>query len=351
MADTYAAADADKAAVTVDKTTGALTYTAVETPAVAGYTPDKTSVSNTAEAVLNTETGEYSYGPAESTVTYTADAQKVVVKFNDLTTGQPVAEQTDVTIDGVTDGTVDFKTAQDVVDKLVKAGYYVVAGLPTNPVLFDNKDKEDQSFTVTLRHQVTNETEPLTATSTVTYEGANPAPATNVVTVTVNHTYQMDKVTNMRIQATAKDAYVTDYQPDTYTVATDDAAKVTVNETTGALTYTTIETPAVAGYTPDKTSVSNTAEAVLNTETGEYSYGPVATKVVYTIDAVQKASLHFVNDPSNRADKVISDGKAYETIDFGTTTADLHVPGYDYVIEDAAGNKYTSIDDFVYTAK
>ena len=272
------------------------------------------------------------------------------MKFSDLTTGQPVAKQTDVTIDGVTDGTIDFKTAQDVVDKLVKAGYYVVAGLPTDPVLFDNKDKEDQSFTVTLRHQVTNETEPLTATSTVTYEGANPAPATNVVTVTVNHTYQMDKVTNTRIQATAKDAYVTDYQPDTYTVATADAAKVTVNETTGALTYTTVKTPTVAGYTPDKTSVSNEAEAVLNTETGEYSYGPVSTKVVYTIDAVQKASLHFVNDPSNRADKVISDGKAYETIDFGTTTADLHVPGYSYVITDADGKTYESIDDFVYTA-
>ena len=348
--DTYTVAAADAAKETVDEPTGALTYTTIKTPAVAGYTPDKTTVSNTAEAVLNTETGEYSYAPAKSTVTYTADAQKVVVKFSDLTTGQPVAKQTDVTIDGVTDGTIDFKTAQDVVDKLVKAGYYVVAGLPTDPVLFDNKDKEDQSFTVTLRHQVTNETEPLTSTSTVTYEGANPAPATNVVTVTVNHTYQMDKVTNTRIQATAKDAYVTDYQPDTYTVATSDAAKVTVNETTGALTYTTVKTPTVAGYTPDKTSVSNEAEAVLNTETGEYSYGPVSTKVVYTIDAVQKASLHFVNDPSNRADKVISDGKAYETIDFGTTTADLHVPGYSYVITDADGKTYESIDDFVYTA-
>ncbi|MCT0021696.1 mucin-binding protein [Weissella cibaria] len=348
--DTYTVAVADAAKVTVDETTGALTYTTIETPAVAGYTPDKTSVSNTANAVLNAETGEYSYGPAESTVTYAADAQKVVVKFNDLTTGQPVAKQTDVTIDGVTDGTVDFKTAQDVVDKLVKAGYYVVAGLPTDPVLFDNKDKEDQSFTVTLRHQVTNEIEPLTATSTVTYEGANPAPATNEVTVTVNHTYQTDKVTGARIQATVKDAYVTDYQPDTYTVAAADVAKVSVNETTGALTYTTIETPAVAGYTPDKTSVSNEAKAVLNTETGEYSYVLVATKVVYTIDAVQKASLRYVNDPRNRDDKLISNGEAYETINFGTTTADLAVPGYSYVIKDAAGNEYKSIDGFVYTA-
>ncbi|MDH5012758.1 KxYKxGKxW signal peptide domain-containing protein [Weissella cibaria] len=349
-ADTYVIAEADASKATVDGTTGDITFKTVDTPAVAGYTPDAETKQNVSAAIVDAETGAVSYAPVASTVTYTADAQKVVVKFSDLTTGQPVAKQTDVTIDGVTDGTIDFKTAQDVVDKLVKAGYYVVAGLPTDPVLFDNKDKEDQSFTVTLRHQVTNETEPLTATSTVTYEGANPAPATNVVTVTVNHTYQMDKVTNTRIQATAKDAYVTDYQPDTYTVATADAAKVTVNETTGALTYTTVKTPTVAGYTPDKTSVSNEAEAVLNTETGEYSYGPVSTKVVYTIDAVQKASLHFVNDPSNRADKVISDGKAYETIDFGTTTADLHVPGYSYVITDADGKTYESIDDFVYTA-
>ncbi|MCC6121877.1 KxYKxGKxW signal peptide domain-containing protein [Weissella cibaria] len=319
--DTYTVAVADAAKVTVDETTGALTYTTIETPAVAGYTPDKTSVSNTANAVLNAETGEYSYAPAKSTVTYTADAQKVVVKFSDLTTGQPVAKQTDVTIEGVTDGTIDFKTAQDVVDKLVKAGYYVVAGLPTDPVLFDNKDKEDQSFTVTLRHQVTNETEPLTATSTVTYEGANPAPATNVVTVTVNHTYQTDKVTGARIQATAKDAYVTDYQPDTYTVAAADAAKVTVDETTGALTYTTIKTPAVAGYTPDKTSVSNTAEAVLNTETGEYSYAPAKSTVTYTADA-QKVVVKFndltTGQPVAKQTDVTIDGVTDGTIDFKT---------------------------------
>ncbi|UOX37359.1 mucin-binding protein [Weissella cibaria] len=335
---------------TVDGTTGDITFKTVDTPAVAGYTPDAETKQNVSAAIVDAETGAVSYAPFSSTVTYTADVQKVVVTFKDLTTGKAVSGQEPVMITGVTDGTIDFTTAQDVVKALEEAGYYVVAGLPKTDVPYDNDDAKNQAYEVTLRHSVTPQSEDLTATSTVTYEGANPAPATNVVTVTVNHTYQMDKVTNTRIQATAKDAYVMDYQPDTYTVAAEDAAKVTVDETTGALTYTTVKTPAVDGYTPDKTAVSNTAEAVLNTETGEYSYGPVATKAVYTIDAVQKASLHFVNDPSNRADKVISDGKAYETIDFGTTTADLHVPGYSDVITDATGKTYESIDNFVYTA-
>lgn len=46
--------------------------------------------------------------------------------------------------------------------------------------------------------------------------------------------------------------------------------------------YTTVKGHANrrADFT-DKTSVSNTAEVVLNTETGEYNYGPVTAKVVY----------------------------------------------------------------------
>lgn len=350
-ADTYVIAEADASKATVDGTTGDITFKTVDTPAVAGYTPDAETKQNVSAAIVDAETGAVSYAPVASTVTYTADVQKVVVTFKDLTTGKAVSGQEPVMITGVTDGTIDFTTAQDVVKALEEAGYYVVTGLPKTDVPYDNDDAKNQTYEVTLRHSVTPQSEDLTATSTVTYEGANPEPKSNKATVTITHTYQTDNVTKQRIQAIAKDAYGADYVADTYTVADVDKATVTVDKTTGALTYTAVETPAVAGYTPDKTSVSKTAEAVLNTETGEYSYGPVATKVVYTIDAVQKASLHFVNDPSNRADKVISDGKAYETIDFGTTTADLHVPGYSDVITDADGKTYESIDDFVYTAK
>ena len=349
-ADTYVIAEADASKATVDGTTGDITFKTVDTPAVAGYTPDAETKQNVSATIVDAETGAVSYAPVASTVTYTADVQKVVVTFKDLTTGKAVSGQEPVMITGVTDGTIDFTTAQDVVKALEEAGYYVVAGLPKTDVPYDNDDAKNQAYEVTLRHSVTLQSEDLTATSTVTYEGANPEPKSNKATVTITHTYQTDNVTKQRIQAIAKDSYGADYVADTYTVADVDKATVTVDKTTGALTYTAVETPAVAGYTPDKTAVSNTAEVVLNTETGEYSYGPVATKVVYTIDAVQKASLHFVNDPSNRADKVISDGKAYETIDFGTTTADLHVPGYSDVITDADGKTYESIDDFVYTA-
>ncbi|MGL5688414.1 MAG: mucin-binding protein, partial [Weissella cibaria] len=284
-ADTYVIADSDANKATVDGTTGDITFKTLDTPAVAGYTPDAETKQNVSAAIVDAETGAVSYAPVESTVTYTADVQKVVVTFKDLTTGKAVSGQEPVTITGVTDGTIDFTTAQDVVKALEEAGYYVVTGLPKTDVPYDNDDAKNQTYEVTLRHSVTPQSEDLTATSTVTYEGANPEPKPNKTTVTITHTYQTDNVTKQRIQAIAKDSYGADYVADTYATADADKAAVTVDKTTGALTYTAVETPAVAGYTPDKTSVSNTAEAVLNTETGEYSYGPAESTVTYTADA------------------------------------------------------------------
>ena len=211
-ADTYVIAEADASKATVDGTTGDITFKTVDTPAVAGYTPDAETKQNVSAAIVDAETGAVSYAPVASTVTYT----------------------------GVTDGTIDFTTAQDVVKALEEAGYYVVTGLPKTDVPYDNDDAKNQTYEVTLRHSVTPQSEDLTATSTVTYEGANPEPKSNKATVTITHTYQTDNVTKQRIQAIAKDAYGADYVADTYTVADVDKATVTVDKTTGALTYTAV---------------------------------------------------------------------------------------------------------------
>ena len=53
----------------------------------------------------------------------------------------------------------------------------------------------------------------------MSYEGANPAPEANVVSVTVTHTYQTDDVTGNRIQAGDKANYGTYYKADTYVIA------------------------------------------------------------------------------------------------------------------------------------
>ncbi|MGL4537350.1 MAG: mucin-binding protein, partial [Weissella cibaria] len=301
-----------------------ITFKTLDTPAVAGYTPDAETKQNVSAAIVDAETGAVSYAPVESTVTYTADVQKVVVTFKDLTTGKAVSGQEPVTITGVTDGTIDFTTAQDVVKALEEAGYYVVTGLPKTDVPYDNDDAKNQTYEVTLRHSVTPQSEDLTATSTVTYEGANPEPKSNKATVTITHTYQTDNVTKQRIQAIAKDAYGADYVADTYAAADADKAAVTVDKTTGALTYTAVETPAVAGYTPDKTSVSNTAEAVLNTETGEYSYGPAKSTVTYTADA-QKVVVKFsdltTGEPVVKQTDVTIEGVTDGKVDFTTAQA------------------------------
>ena len=78
---------------------------------------------------------------------------------------------------------------------------------------------------------------------------------------------------------------------------------------------------------------------------------PQLHEVTFEAKADQKATLTFKNDPKHR-DMISKDnGVSDTTIDFGTTTAKLHVPGYGYVITDVDGKTYESIDDFVYTAK
>ncbi|MCT0956321.1 hypothetical protein EFL64_00470 [Weissella cibaria] len=78
---------------------------------------------------------------------------------------------------------------------------------------------------------------------------------------------------------------------------------------------------------------------------------PQVHNVTFVANTDQKATLTFVNDPNHRQPVVETTGTSDTTISFGMKTADLAVPGYSYVITDAAGKTYTSIDEFVYTAK
>ena len=78
---------------------------------------------------------------------------------------------------------------------------------------------------------------------------------------------------------------------------------------------------------------------------------PQVHTVTFVANTDQKATLTFVNDPKHRQPVVETTGTSDTTISFGTKTADLTVPGYSYVITDAAGKTYTSIDEFVYTAR
>ncbi len=121
-------------------------------------------------------------------------------------------------------------------------------------------------------------------------------------------------------------------------------------------TVTDLSSYNVDGYTMlvDGTpATSIAAEATDTTANGlnKTDSKPQLHTVTFVANTDQKARLTFVNDPKQRDQITKNDGESDTTINFGTTTADLAVPGYSYVITDAAGNTYKSIDDFVYTAK
>ncbi|WP_043707696.1 mucin-binding protein [Weissella cibaria] len=121
-------------------------------------------------------------------------------------------------------------------------------------------------------------------------------------------------------------------------------------------TVTDLSSYNVDGYTMlvDGTpATSIVAEATDTTANGlnKTDSKPQLHTVTFVANTDQKARLTFVNDPKQRDQITKNDGESDTTINFGTTTADLAVPGYSYVITDAAGNTYKSIDDFVYTAK
>ncbi|WP_259713579.1 mucin-binding protein [Weissella cibaria] len=107
----------------------------------AGYWPPKTPTDNPG---------------GDTTITYTANEQKATVTFIDDTTGDTLQV---VDLTGKSDKTDAYRTATDIAT-YERAGYVLVSDdYPTDGVVYDRVDDEDQPFTVHLK-QVTITVEP-----------------------------------------------------------------------------------------------------------------------------------------------------------------------------------------------
>ncbi|WP_261722424.1 mucin-binding protein [Weissella cibaria] len=107
----------------------------------AGYWPPKTPTDNPG---------------GDTTITYTANEQKATVTFIDDTTGDTLQV---VDLTGKSDKTDAYRTATDIAT-YERAGYILVSDdYPTDGVVYDRVDDEDQPFTVHLK-QVTITVEP-----------------------------------------------------------------------------------------------------------------------------------------------------------------------------------------------
>ncbi|GAB2028192.1 mucin-binding protein [Lactovum odontotermitis] len=229
-------------------------FDAFDSPTLKGYTADQLTVDEvTGLSQDSTDT--------EFTVTYKANAQKVVYNVIDDTTGETLEDSADFE-DGVTDGTLT-KTKDDlqtIADGYVDKGYEIVS-VDDVPVTFDNDDATDQIVNIHLKHgqEVTTGTREVDETIHYVYEDGSEAAPDKTDKVTFTQTTLTDKVTGEVISQT------------------DWAAE---NDDT---TFETVTSPEIDGYTSDKPTVDAVTDLTADSEDTEVT-------VTYMKDAEEPAT-------------------------------------------------------------
>ncbi len=324
----------------IDKVTGEVVSTKWDqdqdfadatTPVLAGYTPDKYFVSNKGIHATQADINEV--------VTYTADKQGVNVIYYDSTTGKVI--KTD-NLQGGTHTKSGYNTAEKV-KVYTNNGYNLVSDTAGGKeIVFDNDDSATQNYTITLAHAYLTVSvqdpgfpgSPMNQDPNGTKypEGTDVKGLTNTVNRTVNYVVDNGK---KAAPSAVKDSL-------SYT------ATKTIDRVTGQVTQTAwsgnqdfkdVATPAIKGYTPDKTSVSNKNIA--------HDHPAIVETVTYKADA-QKATVAFTDKTTGKtlAIKTLN-GKTLENSGY-TTAGDIKAYqdlGYKLVSDSTAGKEIVYDDD------
>ena len=316
----------------VDRVTGELVstkwdtdknFTDVKSPELKGYTVDR-------KVVSNMDIG-HDHADIVETVTYNPDAQKATVTYIDKTTGKPLKLDK---LDGVTHADSGYNTA-GTINVYKNLGYALVSDTTGGKnIIFDNDDKVDQAFTVTLEHTYITVTpkdqikegtpiNPGKGSSTYTKD-ATPAALTHDVNRNITYV-----VSNGKKQAPAAVNDKLHYE-----------ASAVVDKVTGDVVKTTwsapqdfkdITSPSLKGYTVDR-------EVVINHDI-EHNHADIKEVVTYTADP-QKATVTYIDDTTgkNLDIKVLKgftlDDSGYNTKSDIKSYVDL---GYDLVSDSSNG--------------
>ncbi|MCD5543740.1 mucin-binding protein [Lactobacillus delbrueckii] len=315
--------------VTIDKVTGKTisstdwvttdSYVKVETPEIAGYTPDKSVVD---KPTVRTN--------QEVTVTYKADAQKAKVAYIDDKTGKTL--KTD-SLTGVTNAKSGYTTA-DSIKTYQALGYKLVSDDTKGAeIVFDNEDGKDQAYAVHFIHDTITVDpenpgkpgEPINPGkgSAVYPDGTDKAGLTDTVDRTIS--YKMSD--GSKAPASVKDSL-------TFT-ASKEIDKVTgevlSTEWSKNQDFKDVASPYVTGYTPRVKTVSNKNVA--------HDAQNIDVVVIYDADA-QKAKVAYIDDKTGKTLKTdsltgVTNAKS------GYTTADsiktYQALGYKLVSDDTKG--------------
>ncbi|MFI3159792.1 CshA/CshB family fibrillar adhesin-related protein, partial [Streptococcus suis] len=295
----------------------------VDTPAIAGYTPDKASVA-AVQDVPATATD------TEVTVTYVKDVQTATITYQDEN-GQQLGGVDEVT--GKSGEPINYTTTARITE-LTNQGYEVVTDGFTKEggQVFDTDKDTPQTFTVVVKAKV------------VPVDPSNPPiPGTPVDPNNPNGPKWPDGLKesdlNQTVTRTIKYVYEdgSEAQPDVVETLTYKRT-ATVNLVTKEVTYgkwtstdddfDKVDTPAIAGYTPDKASVAAVQDVPATATDTEVT-------VTYVKD-VQTATITYQDENGQQlggVDEVT--GKSGEPINYTTTAriTELTNQGYEVVTD------------------
>ena len=284
-----------------DDWTPAQDFKTIETPAIQGYTPDHASVSNTGIA--------HDHSAIVETVTYNPDAQKAVVKYIDDTTGKQL-EAKDLT--GVSDQSTGY-TTKSTIDGYVNQHYVLVSdGTHGETVVFDHDDDADQAYEVHLKH------------------GTEPANESRIKKITIHYQYADGLARSGKAADDKTATNLTFKRTGTHDLVTD---KIAWNAWDHAdQTFAAIDSPAIQGYTPDRTVVDNI-------KVNPDSHDLTDVTVTYNADS-QKLSVDFIDDTTGETLKTINKiGYSDESADYNTKAdiQDLISKHYDLTSDQTNG--------------
>lgn len=280
---------------TIDDVTGDVSYSNwtlsdntkkfvdVPTPTIAGYTPDKTSVSAYAPSDYDITAGKED----DVTVKYTANSQTITYQFHDDTDNVNV--NSPVVVSGTTDQSVNTGLT-------LLTGYDLASGTSTDTDVYSDKsiptsvklnaDNLDLGKTVTIHlvhyidHNVTVDTNPKDSKT-----DAKDFSETITRTITA-HEPQAD--------GTFKDVDLSQHVTLTRTGDYDEVAKKIISwNPWNQVNFDAVNAPKLDGYTPDKSTV----EAIKGATDG---YVDPKIVITYTADNRQ-AKYIFVDDDNNGA--------------------------------------------------
>ena len=263
-----------------DDWTPAQDFETVMTPTIQGYTPDHISVTNTGIA--------HDHSAIVETVTYNPDAQKAVVKYIDDTTGKQL-EAKDLA--GVSDQSTGY-TTKETIDGYVNQNYVLVSdGTDGKTVVFDHDDDADQSYEVHLKH------------------GTEPANESRIKKITVHYQYADGLARSGKAADDQTATNLTFTRTGTHDLVTD---KIAWNEWDHAdQTFSAIDSPAIQGYTPDRTVVDNV-------KVNPDSHDLTEVTVTYNADS-QKLTVNFIDDTTGKTLKTVNKtGYSDESADYNT---------------------------------